>query len=174
MANPIDVVVAKTKGAEHAIKAHHDGLVGVFTTLAKEHGEAAALMERVSADPSKRESLWPKIRIALATHEKGELKAVYPVLDRHATLKPLVAQHAEEAAELDKMIAHLDGTSIESDEWGSLFATLARAVVSHAAEEENDIFPAAMNAIGVDEAKRLDKAFKDAKARVATLLQDKH
>jgi len=174
MANPIDVVVAKTKGMVKGMEARREGLIGVFETLAKEHGEAAALMDRVNADAGKRASLWPKIKTALVSHERGELAAVYPVLNHHAALKPFVAQHAKEAAELDRMIERLEGMSIESDDWASLFTTLASTVVGHATEEENEIFPVAMNAIGVDEAKRLDAAFKDAKARVVASIQAKH
>jgi hemerythrin superfamily protein len=171
MANPIDVMVSKAKGMEKSMEARRDGLVGVFQTLAKQHGEAAALIDRVKEDSLKRESLWPKIKVALVSHEKGELKAVYPELAKHDALKPFVAQHAKEADELSAMIDRLDTMSMDAREWGSLFGTLASTVVAHATEEENEIFPIALNAIGVDKAKELDAAFKDAQKEVETTLK---
>jgi hypothetical protein len=143
----------------------------VFQTLAKQHGEAAALIDRVKNDAGKREALWPKIKVALVSHEKGELAAVYPALDRFAELKEFVAQHGREAKELEDMINRLDSMSIETDAWMSLFETLGDTVLAHATEEENEIFPVAMNAIGVDRAKDLDDKFQAAQKTVKTTLE---
>jgi Hemerythrin HHE cation binding domain len=162
MANPIDILVAKTKGMEKAMEASRDGLVGVFRTLAKQHGEAGALIDRIKNDAGKRESLWPKLRVALMAHEHGELDAVYPALAHYHALKQFVQQHGKEATQLEATIQRLDSMSIESDEWASVFGTLADMVTSHVAEEENEIFPQSLNAIGADRAKELDDAFNAA------------
>jgi hypothetical protein len=168
MANPIDILAAKAKGIENSMHARREGLVGVFQTLAKQHGEAGALIDKINSDAGKRESLWPKLRVALMAHEHGELEAVYPALARYPELKQFVDQHAKEANELDGMIKRLDGMSPESDEWASVFSSLGSAVVAHAGEEENEIFPVALNAIGADRAKELDRAFKEAHDRIET------
>ncbi|HEX4452320.1 MAG TPA: hemerythrin domain-containing protein [Kofleriaceae bacterium] len=162
MANPIDILAAKTKGFEKSMEAHRDGLIGVFRTLAKQHGEASALIDRIKNDAGKRESLWPKLRVALMAHEHGELDAVYPALERYHALKPLAQQHGEEAKQLEATIQRLDSMTIDSDEWGSVFGTLADMITSHVAEEENEIFPVSLNAIGTDRANDLDTAFKAA------------
>jgi hypothetical protein len=171
MANPIDTAAAKAKGMQRGMEARREGLVGVFLTLAKQHGEAGALLDRVKDDPSKRESLWPKIKIALVSHEKGELKVVFPALARHIELQPYVEQHAREAKQLDDMIARLDSLAIESDEWMSVFVTLAGTVVAHAAEEDTVIFPRSLQFIGADRAKELDDAFKSAQNDVESSLK---
>jgi Hemerythrin HHE cation binding domain len=171
MANPIDVIVAKTKGIEHSLEARHEGLVGVFLTLSKQHAEAKELMDRVNADSGKREALWPKIKVALVSHEQGELEAVYPELGKHEALKAFVAQHAVEADELSKRIDKLSVMAIDSAEWGSLFGELAASVVAHATEEENEIFPIALNEIGASVAKELDHAFKAAHKQVAARIE---
>ncbi len=162
MASPIDILAAKTKGLEKAMEAHRDGLVGVFRTLAKQHGEASALIDRIKNDAGKREALWPKLRVALMAHEHGELDAVYPALERYHALKPFAQRHGEEAKQLEATIQRLDSMSIETDEWGGVFVTLADMVTSHVAEEENEIFPVSLNAIGSERAKDLDDAFKAA------------
>jgi hemerythrin superfamily protein len=160
MANPIDIAVSKAKGMERSMEARRDGLVGVFQTIARQHGEVASLMDRVKNDARKREALWPRIKISLLSHEKSELKVVYPVLDRYGELEHFVAEHAEEAQQLEDMITRLDAMPAQGEDWMTLFEALAEAVLSHANEEESEIFPAAINVIGQDRAKALDDKFR--------------
>src|ERR1700744_4781808 len=171
MANPIDIVASKARGFEKSMEAHRDGLVGVFQTLAKQHGEAAALIERLRNDPSKREALWPMIRVALIAHERAELEAVYPVLEVIPALRAYVQQHAIEANELENRIMQLEGSLFDGEAWMSQFDELGDAVVAHASEEEHEIFPAALAAVGEDRAKQLDDRFKEAHKRERQLLE---
>ena len=48
MTNPIDEATTKTAGALRAVKSRFRGLTGVFTTLAKQHGEVKHLLERAT------------------------------------------------------------------------------------------------------------------------------
>jgi hemerythrin superfamily protein len=171
--HPMDVVTAKAKGAAKAIAARQQGLTGVFRTLAKQHGEAAELIERLKAAPDKCEQLWPKIRVALLSHEKGELHAVYPALNRFQRLKKFAKQHAEEAADLEDMIERLDSSELDEADWMYQFARLGDAVVAHATEEETQIFPAALEVIGDDRAKELDEKYKDAHKKLEASLKKK-
>lgn len=160
MTNPIDIAVSKAKGMERAMEARRDGLVGVFQTIAGQHGEVASLIDRVKEDVRKRDALWPRIRIALLAHEQAEQKTVYMVLDRYAELEPLVAAHADDAQRLADLISRLEATDVRDEDWMSLFEGLADAVIEHANEEENDIFPAAIHTIGRDRARDLDDRFR--------------
>jgi hemerythrin superfamily protein len=168
MANPIDIAVSVAKRIERSMEARRDGLVGVFQTIAGQHGEVASLIDRVKADARKREALWPRIRVSLLAHEKAELKIVYPVLGRYSELDQHVAQHAQEAQQLEDIITRLDAMSVQGEDWMTLFESLAELVVTHANEEENEIFPAAINVIGHDRSKDMDDkfraSFKDFKA----------
>lgn len=170
MPTPIDTIAAKTAGLMEAMKAGRAGLVGVFRTLSEQHGEVGALFERVKKHPAKREDLWPKIRVELLAHEKAELREVYPVI-RTSGGADLAARHEREATELEQTIMALDSTDIKSAAWMPLFEQLAASVVSHAHEEEDDIFPQAQKLVGHDIAKDLDKAFtalyKDLKKTLA-------
>jgi hypothetical protein len=159
MRNRMDHAVAKTKGVMKGIKARIDGLAGVFETLAKQHGEAAALLDAVHADPAKRASLWPQIRAALLAHERAEMRVLYPELRMYDELRPLANQHDAEATELERMIHDLDSIDMASETWGKLLDRLAENVKRHANEEETDTFPRAQNSIGVARAKQLDAKF---------------
>jgi hemerythrin superfamily protein len=162
-----DSAIAKTKAAAHAVKAKLDGLHGVFATLAKQHAEVSALMKRVEDDADKREELWPKIRMDLLSHERGELRVVYPELRMNAATRSLADEHEEEAKELEGLIHELDGTAIDSNMWGSRFATLAETVRQHAELEEKEIFPQAQQVIGKMRTKAMNDEFLAAKKQVS-------
>lgn len=159
MPNRIDELIAKTKGAAKAVKARVDGLTGVFATLAKQHTEVGSLMDNVKIDASKRAELWPKIRSSLLTHERAEMRVLYPELRMHDSLRALANSHDAEAQELERMIHDLDQVEIASDTWRNLFDRLADTVGRHAREEEADIFPKGQQALGKDRAKELDSKF---------------
>ncbi len=157
MPNRMDTFVSKTKGAVKGVKARMDGLKGVFATLAKQHGEAAALLDAVLANPEKRKDLWPTIRTALLAHERAEVRELYPVLRSVAETRAFADHHDLEATAMEGMIEHLDAMEYGTDAWGDLFARLADTVKHHAVvEEEQQIFPIALDAIGEDRAKELD------------------
>ena len=159
MANRMDHVVAKTKGAVKSVKAHAEGLTGVFATLAKQHAEASSLLHAVIADHRKRAELWPQIRAALLSHERGEMRVLFPELRMHDPLRAMANRHDAEASELERMIHDLDEVDMASDTFGNLFERLADTVTRHAREEEQDSFPQAQRVIGKDRAKELEPKF---------------
>jgi hypothetical protein len=79
MSNSFEKAASKTMGAVKVAKAGIKGLGGVFRKLMQEHGEAGALIKRVSmsSDEEVRRELYPQIRRALLAHEKGELSVVW-------------------------------------------------------------------------------------------------
>src|SRR6185437_12737677 len=146
-------------------------LVGVFHTLAKQHADLTALVDQLARDPTRHDALWPRLEIAVRSHERGELATVYSALDRHRPLKVLVREHAEEVKQLDAMIAELEALLPESREWQRLFASFAACVRSHVREEEREIFPVAQDALGSARARALDAPFKAARQRAAASLR---
>jgi hemerythrin superfamily protein len=134
-----------------------DGLVGVFSTLAEQHSQVAAMLAQLQQDPSTRDVQWPAVRRELVSHEHSEVRELYPVLRQYEALRALADHHDEEARELDALIGRLDTLDIRSDEWGEVLDTVASTVLHHAKqEEEQQIFPAAQEAIGEARAIELD------------------
>ncbi|HEY4057801.1 MAG TPA: hemerythrin domain-containing protein [Kofleriaceae bacterium] len=162
MPNPIDSLKAKTAGAAKSVKARVEGLSGVFNTLAKQHAEAKSLLENLQNNPDKKADLWPEIRKALLSHERGELRAVYPVLARYAELQQLTARHNAEAEQLEALIDRIE-TNVD---WRAPFDQLVSTVIAHAQEEETSIFPRALQVIGKESAKDLDTYFLTAQKRI--------
>lgn len=167
MPSSMDTMIAKGTGAVKSVEARLHGLTGVFKTLAEQHGEVGALLKRVKADADKRADLWPKIRMELISHEKGELREVYPVLRELPETRALADRHEAEASELSSLIDRINMTPTASEEWGRFFEQLVTMVESHVEEEENDIFPQAQKAIGPDRAKELEPKFLATKKQIA-------
>jgi hemerythrin superfamily protein len=159
MANPMDQVISKGTGLAHEIKARMDGLVGVFETLAEQHGEAGALLDRARANADKRAELWPTIRAALRSHEQGELREVYPVMRQYPALRAFADQHETEASELARTIDQMDALGPSSAKFAAHLDRLIGLVEAHVAEEEKQIFPQAQAVIGEERAKELDPRF---------------
>ena len=167
MSNRIDTAISKAKGLIKRVRARRDGLHGVFRTLAEQHTEVATLIDRVEADPSKRAALWPKIRIELLSHERGETREVYPVLREHTETERLADQHDAEAMDLEELVDQLDDADPDSDDWAALFDQLAGTVLDHAEQEELLIFPLAQRVLGDQLVKELDANFRAAKQQIA-------
>lgn len=170
MANRMDSIISHGMAEVKGLKARLSGLVGVFRTLAEQHGEVTALINRVRGNAHKRAELWPKIRVELLSHERGEVRELYPVLRAHAELRDLADHHDEEARDLEQQISVLDTTDLSSDAWRAGFDHLAELVSAHAKEEENEIFPAAQHVIGADRAKELGRSFLAAKQQIAAAM----
>jgi hypothetical protein len=159
MRSPIDAVISKTKGMAEGVRVGRHGLVGVFKTLSEQHGEAAALFERVKKHPGKREHLWPRLRVALLSHEKAELLELYPVVRDYGGGE-LADRHDFEAASLERMIHELEAKDFADPDWMPLFKQLASSVIQHAHEEERDIFPEAQRLISEPIARQLDEKLR--------------
>lgn len=151
-----DEAVARTKAAAGPPKTRPEGLTGCFALLAKQHAEAGALLAHVVKDASKRDELWPKLRVALLTHERSEMRVLFPELRMHDSLRALANSHDAEAAELERMIHDLDEVEHASDTFGKLCERLADTMARHAREEEHDIFPKAQDLLGTERAKQLE------------------
>jgi len=145
-----------------------DGLLGVFSTLAEQHNQVAAMLAQLQQDPSTRDAQWPMVRRELVSHEHSEVRELYPVLRQYEALRALADHHDEEARELDALIGRLDTLDIDSNEWGDVLDTLVTTVLHHAKEEEEqNIFPAAQEAIGEARAIELDAKVQLAKQQLA-------
>jgi len=164
MPNRMDSMLSKGAGVMKGFKARLEGLTGVFKTLAEQHGDVAAMLKRLQSKPEKKAELWPEIRRELLSHERGEMREVYPVLRQHVQTRALAEHHDQEAAEMERLIEQLDTAT--ADDWRRLFDQLTDTVIHHANEEEGTIFPKAQEAIGDKAAKDLEARFLAAKKQI--------
>jgi len=166
MPSRMDEMISKGAGAAKSVKARFEGLVGVFRTLAKQHGEVAAMLKRLQGKPEKRAELWPEIRKELLSHEQAEMRELYPVLRQFGETRELAERHDREAQQMEQLIQSLDSVA-DATLWQTRFDQLVEAVMHHADEEEQEIFPTAQAVMGEETAKVLDQKFLATKAQIA-------
>ena len=168
MAHPIDEATAKTAGAVRAVKSRFKGLVGVFTTLAKEHGEVKHLLKRAmnTSDTDKQRELWPMLRAELLSHERAELIEVYPAMDTHPELTAMVARHRKEARDFEIALDGVDTASYGTNDWTRALGTLEAIVTEHARVEEEDFFPRASAAMEKQVIEALARRYQTRKAAI--------
>lgn len=167
MPNRMDSMLSHGMGKVKAVKARLSGLVGVFQTLAEQHGEVTVLLEKAKSSDDKFTQLWPTIRRELISHEKAEMREVYPVLRARDATRQLADHHDAEASQLEQLIASIDECAIGSPARRELYQRLIDTVLHHAREEETEIFPKAQDAIGKDQAEALETRFLTAKQQIA-------
>jgi hemerythrin superfamily protein len=163
----MDSMLSHGMGKLKAVKARLSGLVGVFKTLAEQHGEVTALLESAKTSDEKFSQLWPMIRRELKSHEAAELRELYPLLRAREATRALADHHDAEATQLDQLIASIDELAIGSPMRRDAFQLLIDTVTHHAREEETDIFPKAQDAIGKDQARMLEQRLLATKRLIA-------
>jgi hypothetical protein len=154
----------KRKGA----KGRSHDLAGVFERLAEQHAEIVALMKAFQKAPDD-EDLWDELREELLSHERGELREVFPVLRQHEDLADMADDHDDDAAEIEDLVLRLDEID-GTDEFGALFGELVDAVQRHAEDEEQRIFPKALEVLGDDEAQELEERYLETQREIASSL----
>jgi hemerythrin superfamily protein len=158
MPNRFDSMVSHGRGVMKQFRARLEGVVGVFATLTKQHGELTALLERCQHHRDRRGDLWPEIRRQLLVHERAEARVLYPELRLRDATRTLADHHDAELRDLEQLVDRLDAEAIASDAWGEVLDRLTETVSRHAVEEERQIFPAAQKALGPVRARSLDAA----------------
>ncbi len=141
-------------------------LVGVFQTLAQEHQELSALLEAIKAEPASRAALWLKARAEMLSHDRGEMREVFPVIRANLATRALADLHDADAKAMEMMVMNLTELPLDSELWMPLFTQLADTVVQHATEEETSIFPQAQQALGEAVAEQLNAKFVECKLKL--------
>jgi hemerythrin superfamily protein len=162
----MDSIMAKGAGKAKGVRARLEGLTGVFKRLVEQHAELRVLLKRLQDDPDRMADVWPEIRRDLMSHERAEMKEVYPLLRDHPQTRALADHHDEEAAEIERLVAEIDAAD---DDWRPIYIRLIGAVTRHASEEDEIIYPKAQRALGEKLAKELDERYIAAQQRFATV-----
>jgi hypothetical protein len=165
-------VTAKSMGLAKEAKVTLEGLTGLFQTLAKEHGEAGALLKRAaqSSNDGEWKRLFPNVRAQLLAHERGELAVLYPKLLAREETRRLAEDHNREADEMETLVEALHQSGFGDSEWASRVHKLVEAVEHHTTEEESSYFPQAQATLGKDVAKQLEAVYLSKKKEILSAL----
>jgi hypothetical protein len=176
MPSTLEHIAVKSAGTAAGLRARAHGLTGVYNLLARDHAEAAALLERAKSalEPEKREDLWMEVRRQLLAHERAELSIVYPVLEENEATSEMARRHSAEAQALETAITKIDIIGYTGDAWSGAIESLITLVEEHAHEEETQFFPRAIEVLGKKAASELETPFAVAKDRFSNELDITH
>jgi hemerythrin superfamily protein len=172
MAEPTEIGGKIVGKAREAI-AKVQGYPGIFSRLIEEHLEVKMMMMRLNASDNikLRGELFPVIRAELLSHAHGEEQEVYPVLESFPELRDLIRAARNDHHLVESDLDALSELELDAPGWKPLFEKIMTAVLSHAQEEEDDIFPKAKDLIDKDTADKLKERFLSVKERELALLR---
>jgi hemerythrin superfamily protein len=115
----------------------------VVTLLSRQHDHIRSLFDAVEqqAPAEGRQKSFEELRRFLAVHETAEELVTHPNARTAEGGNEVVDARLEEETEAKKMLAALDGMSVEDPDFGPRFAALRTAVLAHAEAEEREEFP---------------------------------
>jgi len=95
-----------------------------------------------------------------------EEKHLFPVLRKHKQTKDLVADAIGDNKQMRKLLAELDKTPPESEEFGGKVAELRRVFQQHVRDEKKELLPAVLKALSDEEAQAIVESIEDRKAEI--------
>lgn len=159
-------IASKTAGLVKGANKAMEGYPGIFHHLAGEHEEVAALMQSAAvADTKEREELYPVIHKSLLAHAHAEEECFYPQLLRFPKIHDLAAHCMAEHARIEELLRVLNSTDKATQNWKEIFDELRRVVQHHVEQEENELFPQAMELLDEGEAEEMNHQFKKVEKR---------
>jgi hemerythrin superfamily protein len=114
-----------------------------ITTLLEQDHQAIRerLVELESAHPSDRTALFSELTAALTRHEVAEEMVVYPAIRHEQGGAAVVHACLAEETAVEKLLAHIGQLDADTEEFAGAMRDLRSAVLSHAAHEEDQVFP---------------------------------
>jgi len=114
----------------------------VISFLKEQHKEVKTLLSAVgSTKGEERSNAFYELRRLLAVHETAEEEVVHPAARRSLPDgEAIIEARLAEENEAKKALAELEELDIDSTEFESKFATLAKDVIAHADAEEREEF----------------------------------
>lgn len=139
----------------------------VFKLLEKDHEKVKGLFKKL-ADTSDgaqktRENLFKELATELTVHAKVEETIVYPRLKEFDELSEQVEEGIDEHKEAEALLEELAGMETTDKEWSAKLKELQTAVEHHVKEEEQELFPEALDLMDEDEATELGKTVEQEK-----------
>lgn len=141
----------------------------VVTLLLAQHEQIRQLFADLEAAPaSAKQHLFETLRRLLAVHETAEELVTHPRARTIPGGNEVVDARLEEETESKKLLASLDGMSVDDPDFPARLAALEKAVLAHAEAEEREEFPLLGEQLGEGQLRLMATAVKAAQAFAPT------
>ena len=138
--------------------------------LKDDHDKVKKLLEQGESTTERAEKtrteLFAKLRQELDVHAHIEETILYPALKAAAETRDITEEAYEEHQEVKDLLAELEATPADSEEWGDMILELKENVEHHVEEEEGEMFQKARTVLS-------EEQLNDIAARMATEKQQR-
>ncbi|HYP01777.1 MAG TPA: hemerythrin domain-containing protein [Pyrinomonadaceae bacterium] len=113
-----------------------------FELLKNDHAKVATLFDRIepATDATTRQQLFAQLKQELDIHAHIEETILYPALKQASETRDLTEEAYEEHQEVKDLLAELQTTPADSEEWSDMITELRENVEHHVEEEESEMF----------------------------------
>ena len=113
-----------------------------FELLKNDHAKVSSLFDRIepATDATTRQQLFAQLKQELELHAHIEETILYPVLKAAAETRDITEEGYEEHQEVKDLLAELEATPADSEEWSDMIVELRENVEHHVEEEEGEMF----------------------------------
>jgi hypothetical protein len=138
----------------------------IQTSPAKANELFARLADTSATAVKTRERLFAELKIELEFLARLEEQHLFPVLRKHRETKKLGAEALGANRQTRKLLADLERTPKDSDDFAAKAADLRKAFQQHVRDEKNELLPAILKALSDEEAETVVEKIEDKKAEV--------
>lgn len=113
-----------------------------FEMLKNDHAKVSSLFDKLepATDATTRMQLFTQLKQELDIHAHIEETFLYPALKQAAETREITEEAYEEHQEVKDLLAELETTPADGEEWGDLLLELRENVEHHVEEEEGEMF----------------------------------
>ena len=113
-----------------------------FELLKNDHAKVSSLFDRIepATDATTRQQLFAQLKQELELHAHIEETILYPALKQKAETRDITEEGYEEHQEVKDLLAELEATPADSEEWSDMILELRENVEHHVEEEEGEMF----------------------------------
>lgn len=147
----------------------------IFEDLKRDHDRHRDLLEKISTtsgDSADRRTLFEKFRVEVSAHAAAEEESLYAAMLGRPDLRDDARHSVSEHKEIDDYLGELADTDMSSGAWLRKFRDMRHRYEHHIDEEEEDMFPAAADALSQREEGRIADMFEKRKPAEAKRAAD--
>jgi hypothetical protein len=138
----------------------------IQTSPAKANELFAKLVDTSSNALKTREKLFAELKDELELLASLEEEHLFPVLRKHKQTKDLVREALNDNKETRKLLAELDATPRESEEFADKVVELRRIFQQHVRDEKKELLPKVLKALSDEEAQSIIENIEAEKAEI--------
>jgi len=136
----------------------------IFDSLKADHDRHRSMLSIIAeASEGDRAALFEEFRVDIAAHAAAEEQTLYATMMADPELQEDARHSVSEHKEIDDMVVAIAKAEPGSDDWDEAFVELRTEYDHHITEEEEEMFPAAAEALSNADVTRLAAVFAERK-----------